>query len=299
VLGGPVQLWFTQLPMDLDPNVLFNMASAFLAEDIGRGDVTTQATVRPTVRGRGRFLAKQSLVVCGLEVTESIFTNLEPGMELEAFVYDGEKAEAGREFARIEGLAQVLLMGERTALNLIQRMSGIATTTRLYVDAIEGTKAQVVDTRKTAPGLRLLDKYAVLVGGGRNHRFGLDDGCLIKDNHIALAGGIREAITRAHQSIGHLLRVEVECGSTDDVREALDAGVDAILLDNMTPETLAENVAFVRSQPGGEGILLEASGRITIENIRAYAETGVDLISVGALTHSAPAADISFKIAPM
>lgn len=285
--------------MDLDPNVLFNMASAFLAEDIGRGDVTTQATVRPSVRGRGRFLAKQPLVVAGLEVAEAVFSNLEPGMELEAFVYDGERAEQGQEFARIEGLAQVLLMGERTALNLIQRMSGIATLTRRYADAIEGTKAQVVDTRKTAPGLRVLDKYAVLVGGGRNHRFGLDDGCLIKDNHIALAGGIREAITRAQQSVGHLLRIEVEVGSTDDLKEALDAGVDAVLLDNMTPEQLGEAVAFARSQPGGESVLLEASGRITLETVRAYAETGVDLISVGALTHSAPAADISFKISKM
>ena len=285
--------------MDLDPNVLFNMASAFLAEDIGRGDVTTQATVRPSLRGRGRFLAKQPLVVAGLEVAEAIFSNLEPGMELEAFVYDGEKAESGQEFARIEGLAQVLLMGERTALNLIQRMSGIATMTRRYADAIEGTRAQVVDTRKTAPGLRLLDKYAVLIGGGRNHRFGLDDGCLIKDNHIALAGGIREAITRAQGSITHMLRIEVEVGSLDDLKEALDCGVDAILLDNMTPEQLAEAVAFVRGEPGGEGVLLEASGRVTLETVRAYAETGVDLVSVGALTHSAPAADISFKIAPM
>lgn len=292
-------MWFTCRNMDLDPNVLFNLASAFLAEDIGRGDVTTQATVRPSLRGRGRFLAKQPLVVAGLEVAEAIFSNLEPGMELEAFVYDGEKAEAGQEFARIEGLAQVLLMGERTALNLIQRMSGIATLTRRYVDAIDGTRAQVVDTRKTAPGLRLLDKYAVLIGGGRNHRFGLDDGCLIKDNHIALAGGIREAITRAQQSVTHLLRVEVEVGSVDDLREAMDCGVDAILLDNMSPERLAEAVAFVREQPGGDGVLLEASGRIQLENIREYAETGVDLISVGALTHSAPAADISFKITPM
>jgi nicotinate-nucleotide pyrophosphorylase (carboxylating) len=285
--------------MDLDPNVIFNMASSFLAEDVGRGDVTTQATVRPSLRGRGRFLAKEPIVVAGLEVAEAIFSNLEPGMELEAFVYDGERAEAGQEFARIEGLAQVLLMGERVALNLIQRMSGIATVTRRYVEAIDGTRAQVVDTRKTAPGLRLLDKYAVLVGGGRNHRFGLDDGCLIKDNHIALAGGIREAITRAQQSVSHLLRVEVEVGSLDDLREAMDCGVDAILLDNMAPERLAEAVAFVRSQPGGEGVLLEASGRVTLETVRAYAETGVDLVSVGALTHSAPAADISFKIAPM
>ncbi len=292
-------MWFTCRNMDLDPNVLFNLASAFLAEDIGRGDVTTQATVRPALRGRGRFLAKQPLVVAGLEVAEAIFSNLEPGMELEAFVYDGEKAESGQEFARIEGLAQVLLMGERTALNLIQRMSGIATLTRRYVDAIDGTRAQVVDTRKTAPGLRLLDKYAVLIGGGRNHRFGLDDGCLIKDNHIALAGGIREAITRAQQSVTHLLRVEVEVGSVDDLREAMDCGVDAILLDNMSPERLAEAVAFVREQPGGDAVLLEASGRIQLENIREYAETGIDLISVGALTHSAPAADISFKITPM
>jgi nicotinate-nucleotide pyrophosphorylase (carboxylating) len=285
--------------MDLDPNMLFNMASAFLAEDIGRGDVTTQATVRPTARGRGKFLAKQSLIIAGIEVTEAIFTNLEPGMELEAFVYDGDRVEPGHEFARIEGLAQVLLMGERVALNLIQRMSGIATETRRYVEAIQGTQAQIVDTRKTAPGLRMLDKYAVLVGGGRNHRFGLDDGCLIKDNHIALAGGIREAVHRAQESVGHLLRIEVEVGSIDDLAEALDSGVEAILLDNMTPDVVAEAVRYVRSQPGGDGVLLEVSGRINLANVRSYAETGADLISVGALTHSAPAADISFKISPM
>jgi nicotinate-nucleotide pyrophosphorylase (carboxylating) len=285
--------------MDLDPNMLFNMASAFLNEDIGRGDVTTQATVRPSARGRGRFLAKQPIVVAGLEVVEAVFANLEPGMELEAFVYDGDRAESGQEFARIEGLAQVLLMGERVALNLIQRMSGIATETRRYVDAIEGTTAEIVDTRKTAPGLRLLDKYAISVGGGRNHRFGLDDGCLIKDNHIALAGGIREAIKRAQENVGHMLRIEVEVGGMDDLKEALDLGVEAILLDNMAPEDLARAVTFVREQPGGDGVLLEASGRITLENVRAYAETGVDLISVGALTHSVSAVDISFKIAPM
>lgn len=285
--------------MDLDPNLLFNMASSFLAEDIGRGDVTTQATVRPATRGRGRFLAKQQLVVAGLEVAEAVFSSLEPGMELEAFVYDGDRVEPGTEFARTEGLAQVLLMGERVALNLMQRMSGIATETRRYVEAIEGTGAQIVDTRKTVPGLRMLDKYAVQVGGGRNHRFGLDDGCLIKDNHIALAGGIGEAIKRAQESVGHMLRIEVEVGSIEDLGAALEAGVDAILLDNMTPEKLVEAVRFVRGQPGGDGILLEASGKITLDNVRAYAEAGVDLISVGAITHSAPAVDISFKIAPM
>jgi nicotinate-nucleotide pyrophosphorylase (carboxylating) len=285
--------------MDLDPNMLFNLASAFLSEDIGRGDITTQSTVRPSTRGRGRFIAKQAAVVAGLEVAESIFANLEPGMELEAFVYDGDRVEQGQEFARIEGLAQVLLMGERVALNLIQRLSGIATETRKYVDAVEGTNAEIVDTRKTAPGLRMLDKYAVLVGGGRNHRFGLDDGCLIKDNHIALAGGIREAIKRAQESVGHLMRIEVEVGALDDLKEALEAGAEAILLDNMNPERLAEAVAFVRSQPGGEAVILEASGKITLANVRAYADTGVDLISVGALTHSVQAVDISFKIAPM
>ena len=279
--------------------MLFNLASAFLGEDIGRGDVTTQATVRPAARGRGRFLAKQPIIVAGLEVAEAVFANLEPGMELEAFVYDGDRAEQGQEFARLEGLAQVLLMGERVALNLIQRMSGIATETRRYVDAVEGTTAQIVDTWKTAPGLRMLDKYAVMIGGGRNHRFGLDDGCLIKDNHIALAGGIRDAVKRAQESVGHLLRIEVEVGGMDDLKEALELGVDAILLDNMTPEELGQAVAVVRGQPGGANILLEASGRVTIDNVRAYAETGVDLISVGALTHSAPAVDISFKIAPM
>jgi nicotinate-nucleotide pyrophosphorylase (carboxylating) len=285
--------------MDLDPNMLFNLASVFLSEDIGRGDITTQATVRPSSRGRGRFLAKQPAIVAGLEVVESVFANLEPGMELEAFVYDGDRVEPGQEFARIEGLAQVLLMGERVALNLIQRLSGIATETRKYVDAVEGTTAEIVDTRKTVPGLRILDKYAVMVGGARNHRFGLDDGCLIKDNHIALAGGMRDAIKRAQESVGHLMRIEVEVGAVDDLKDALEAGAEVILLDNMTPEKLGEAVAFVRGQPGGEAIILEASGKITLANVRAYAETGVDLISVGALTHSVQAVDISFKIAPM
>ncbi|HYJ45283.1 MAG TPA: carboxylating nicotinate-nucleotide diphosphorylase, partial [Pyrinomonadaceae bacterium] len=192
------------------------------------------------------------------------------------------------------GFADVLLAGERVALNLLQRLSGIATVTRRYVRAVEGTGAQIVDTRKTTPGLRMLEKYAVLSGGARNHRFGLDDGVLIKDNHIALAGGVAAAVERARESVGHLHKIEVEVSTEKDLREAIGSGADILLLDNLSPEETARMVLVAREL--APGVALESSGGITIENVRAYAEAGVDLISIGALTHSARAMDISFKI---
>jgi nicotinate-nucleotide pyrophosphorylase (carboxylating) len=278
----------------LDDAALFAQISAFLAEDLGRGDITTQATVTRNARARGRFLAKEPMVVAGLEAAEAVFTTLDSQQQLEAFVSDGEEVESGKVIARTVGFADVLLGGERVALNLLQRLSGIATLTRKYVRAIEGTNAQIVDTRKTTPGLRMLEKYAVAAGGARNHRFGLDDGVLIKDNHIALAGGVGAAVERARTSVGHLHKIEVEVSTERDLREAIRSGADIILLDNQTPEATRQLVEVARGiKPD---VTLESSGGITIDNVRAYAEAGVNLISIGALTHSARALDISFKI---
>jgi nicotinate-nucleotide pyrophosphorylase (carboxylating) len=225
--------------------------------------------------------------------------HLDPYLQIETTAGDGDVVPAGKVFARVVGEAQMLLAAERVALNFLQQLSGIATLTRKYVEAIAGTKARIIDTRKTAPGLRALQKYAVSVGGGHNHRMGLDDGVLIKDNHIALAGGVAEAIRRAKEAAGHLHKIEVEVATLDQVKEALQAKADILLLDNMTPETIRQAVEIVAAhEPGDRRTLLEASGGITLDNVRAYAEAGVDMISIGALTHSAPAVDISFKIKP-
>jgi len=267
----------------------------FLSEDLGRGDITTQACVAPEARGQGKFLAKENLVVCGLDVAEAVFVHLdEESPELETLVNEGDEVEAGTVFATLRGFADVLLAGERTALNLIQRMSGIATLTRQFVKAIEGTGAEIVDTRKTTPGLRMLEKYAVTIGGGKNHRLGLDDGVLIKDNHIALAGGITEAVTLAKKMVGHLHKIEVEISNWAQLREAVEAGADIVMLDNQTPEEAAKLVEMSRTL--NPNVLIEASGGMDLDRVRAFAESGVDLISVGKLTHSARAVDISFKI---
>lgn len=278
----------------LDDGALFSQIGAFLAEDLGRGDITTQATVARNTRARGRFIAKEAMIIAGLEAAEAVFSTLDSQQQLEAFASDGEEVEAGKVIARTSGFADVLLAGERVALNLMQRMSGIATLTHQYVRAIEGTNAQIVDTRKTTPGLRMLEKYAVLAGGARNHRFGLDDGVLIKDNHIALAGGVGAAVGQAREKVGHLHKIEVEVTTERDLREAIESGADIILLDNLTPEETARVARIAREL--APQVTLESSGGITLENVRAYAEAGVDLISIGALTHSARAMDISFKI---
>ncbi|HEX8686216.1 MAG TPA: carboxylating nicotinate-nucleotide diphosphorylase [Pyrinomonadaceae bacterium] len=278
----------------LDEGALFSQIGAFLNEDIGRGDITTQSTVMRSQSAKGRFIAKEAMVVCGLEAAEAVFATLDSQQQLEAFVSDGDEVEAGKVIARTTGFADVLLAGERLALNLMQRLSGVATLTRSFVRAVEGTGAQIVDTRKTTPGLRMLEKYAVTAGGGRNHRFGLDDGVLIKDNHIALAGGVATAVRRAREAVGHLHKVEVEVTRERELRDAVEAGADILLLDNQTPEEARRLVEVARGLK--PGLLLESSGGITLENVRAYAEAGVDLISVGALTHSARAVDISFKI---
>jgi len=281
----------------IDPEFIFNAVNAALAEDLGRGDITTRSTVRPGIVARGNFLAKQDMVLAGLEVADTVFSTFNPHVQIESTASDGEEVKAGKVFARVTGDAQLLLSAERTALNFLQQLSGIATVTRQYVNAIEGTKAKIVDTRKTTPGLRMLEKYAVTCGGGHNHRLGLDDGVLIKDNHIALAGGVTEAVRRAREAVGHLHKIEVEVANHDQLREALQAKADIIMLDNMTPEQVRQAVAIINEhEPNDRRTLTEASGGITLANVRAYAEAGVDLISIGALTHSAPAVDISFKI---
>ncbi len=280
----------------LDEGALFNQIGAFLSEDLGRGDITTQATVARNTRARGRFLAKEPMIVAGLEAAEAVFSTLDAQQQLEAFVSDGDVVEAGKVIARTSGFADVLLAGERVALNLLQRLSGIATLTRQFARAIEGTNAEIVDTRKTTPGLRMLEKYAVQAGGARNHRFGLDDGVLIKDNHIALAGGVGAAVERAKRTVGHLHKIEVEVSTERDLREAITSGADILLLDNLAPAETRALVELARSLSAH--VLLESSGGIVLENVRAYAEAGVDLISIGALTHSARAMDISFKLQP-
>ncbi|MCS7079151.1 MAG: carboxylating nicotinate-nucleotide diphosphorylase [Chloracidobacterium sp.] len=285
--------------MRLDPIAIENLISQFLAEDIGRGDVTTDAVLTRDIRARGRFLAKQELVLAGIEVAEMVFQWFDPELQIQTFYLDGDVVPAGKEIARVTGPAHMLLAGERVALNLLQRMSGIATLTHAFVQAIEGTGAVIADTRKTAPGLRPLDKYAVHVGGGHNHRFGLDDGVLIKDNHIALVGGIGPALRLAKQNASHLHKIEIEVGDLAQAKEAVAGGADVILLDNMTPDQVRECVKLIRElEPPGRQTLVEVSGNITLENVRAYAEAGANLISVGALTHSVKAADISLKLSP-
>ncbi|MDH3602941.1 MAG: carboxylating nicotinate-nucleotide diphosphorylase [Candidatus Tectomicrobia bacterium] len=282
--------------MHLSQRMLTDLASRFLDEDIGFGDITTMAVVPAQAQGHGRLLAKAPLVLAGLDVAQAVFQTADHRTSLQSPVTDGDWLEPGTVFAELHGPAQALLTAERVALNLLQRLSGVATLTRRYVEAIQHTPARVIDTRKTTPGLRLLEKYAVRVGGGHNHRFGLADGVLIKDNHIAMVGSIGKAIELVRNQVSHLQKIEVEVDRLDQIPEALKAGAEAILLDNMTPEETREAVQMVREAPGGERVLLETSGGVTLETVRAYAEAGVDLISSGALTHSAPAVDISLDL---
>jgi len=283
----------------VDAEFVYDAVSAALDEDIGRGDITSRAVVRSGARARGSFIARQDFVLAGLEVADAVFSAIDYTLQIESSVSDGDQIKEGKVFSRVVGEAQALLAAERVALNFLQHLSGIATLTRQYVDAVAGTGTVVVDTRKTMPGLRMLEKYAVTVGGGRNHRLGLDDGVLIKDNHLAMAAGVGEAVRRARETVGHLHKIEVEVTTLGQIHEALKGKADVLLLDNMPPEMVREAVEIVRNhEPEDRRTLLEASGGITLTNIRAYAEAGVDLISIGALTHSAPAVDISFKIKP-
>lgn len=282
--------------MNLIENIDILAAVAdFLAEDLGRGDITTRATVPEGVRGSGRFLAKEDLVICGIWIADAVFAHLDPdNPRFETTYADGDEVGSGTVFGSLEGFADVLLAGERVALNLLQRLSGIATLSRAFARRVEGTDAVVVDTRKTTPGLRMMEKYAVGIGGCKNHRFGLDDGVLIKDNHITLSGGVREAVAGAKEVAGHLHKIEVEVTNWAQLREAIQAGADIVMLDNQTPDEAAKLVEMARDL--NPEVLIEASGGMNLDNVRDYAEAGVDLISVGMLTHSARAVDISFKI---
>lgn len=264
---------------------------AALAEDVGRGDRTTAATVDPEVAGEALLVFRQPGVVCGLPVAAAVFRALDAAAHLEMLVAEGTALAAPGEVARIRGRARALLSGERLALNVVARLSATATLTRRYVDAVAGTRAQILDTRKTTPLLRELERYAVRVGGGHNHRFNLEDGVLIKDNHLRLAGGITAAVRAAKAAVPAGMPVEVEVETLEGLREALAAGAEMVLLDNMRPALLREAVAIA----GGRAVL-EASGGITLENVRAVAETGVDRISVGALTHSAGSLDVALEV---
>jgi nicotinate-nucleotide pyrophosphorylase (carboxylating) len=260
-----------------------------LEEDIRSGDVTTNAIVPVVASLSGRIVAKQKGVIAGLTVANSVFLMLSREIHFKTQVDEGAKVDKGQLVAQVHGSARALLTGERTALNFLGRMSGIATLTRQFVEAVAGTKAVILDTRKTAPGLRALDKLAVELGGGQNHRTGLFDMVLIKDNHIDFAGSIRAAVERV-KSTGTKLEIEVETRTLDDVRQALELGVQRLLLDNMSPEMMKKAVAMNDGKAK-----LEASGNITLENVLEVARTGIDFISVGALTHSAPVMDVSLK----
>jgi nicotinate-nucleotide pyrophosphorylase (carboxylating) len=268
-----------------------------LAEDIGTGDITSLATVPAAAIASGTILAKETGVISGIEVAAFVFTRVDPTIAFEPLVADGDHVEAFTRLAEVSGNARSLLTAERTALNLMQRLSGVATITARYVAETEGSVSRVVDTRKTTPGLRLLEKLAVQHGGGHNHRFGLADGILIKDNHLAAIGGpdrIPTAVRNARDTAPHTLKVEIEVTSLDELDQALAAGADIIMLDNMDNHLIAQAVA--RRDQVDSRILLEASGGITLERLRSLAETGVDLISCGALTHSAPSIDISLDL---
>jgi len=264
-----------------------------LEEDLGWGDVTTASTIPEAAAIKGNFIAKAEGIVCGIDVCKRVFEVVDGSIEFQALVSDGQRVSGGEILAVISGSAGSILKGERTALNFFQRMSGIATMTGRFVSRVSGLKARIVDTRKTAPGLRLLDKYSVRTGGGFNHRFNLSDMVLIKDNHIKAAGGITPAVETAKRSLSHSVKIEVEVESIKELMEAIDAGADIIMLDNMSLDMMKEAVSIA----GGK-VLLEASGNMALEgerNVRAVAETGVDIISVGALTNSVEALDISLR----
>jgi len=275
----------------ISASVLDEIVRRALAEDIGNGDVTTEAVVPAEAYAVARAVCKSNGILAGIPVAEAVFRTVDPEVLFQSFAKDGEWGTVGFTIFEVRGAARSLLIAERTALNFLQHLSGIATRTARCVGLVHGTKARIVDTRKTTPGLRVLEKYAVRVGGGCNHRFNLSDGVLIKDNHIAAAGGIAEAVRRARKNAPHLLKIEVEATTLGQVQEALDAGADAILLDNMPPELLRQAVQLVAGRA-----VTEASGGITEENLREIAETGVDIISLGALTHSVEAMDVSMSL---
>jgi nicotinate-nucleotide pyrophosphorylase (carboxylating) len=262
-----------------------------LAEDVGNGDLTTEATVAPETQAEGVILARAAGVIAGLPVAAAVFAELDERVRFEPLVADGAQVTPGETVARISGPARPILSGERVALNFLQQLSGVATAARLIVEQLEGTQARLLDTRKTVPGLRALQRYAVRAGGGTNHRYNLFDGILIKENHITAAGGIGPALARAKAAVGPFTPIEIEVETLDQLRQAIAGGAHMVLLDNMTPEELRRAVELAAGR-----ILLEASGDITVETARAVAETGVDFLSAGALTHSAKALNLSLRL---
>lgn len=268
-----------------------NLIKTALLEDINYVDITTDYLIPEDQENEAKFLAKADGVLCGIEVALRVFTLIQPDFQYEVFIHDGEEVKKGDIIAKIKGKTRTILKGERTALNLLQHMSGISSMTNRIVKIVEGTNASIADTRKTLPGMRPLQKYAVTVGGGKNHRFNLSDAAMLKDNHVDAGGGITNAVTKLRTKLGHMAKVELEVRTLDELREALSVDVDVIMLDNMDNDTMREAVKIANGKA-----LLEASGGITEETIRGVAETGVDIISIGALTHSVKAFDISLKI---
>ncbi len=264
-----------------------------LEEDIGNGDITTAFLIPEDSESRALIIAKGNFVVAGIPFIKEVFSFLDREVRFNVFINDGSKVMKGDVIAEVSGRTKVLLSGERVSLNILQRLSGIATLTNMFVEKVKGLKTKIVDTRKTTPGLRFMEKYAVRVGGGNNHRFGLFDGILIKDNHIEAVGSITEALRLASEG-HHLAKIEVEVENLNDLKEAVEGGADIVMLDNMSIQDMKEAVNIVRTSK--KDVILEASGNISLENVREVAETGVDLISIGALTHSATAVDISMKI---
>lgn len=269
---------------------LINLISAALSEDIGTGDITTMSCVPEDAISNGTFIAKEAGIICGIPLLSRIFYILDHRVQITPNVQDGDFVKKGDLIATIEGPSRSVLTGERTALNFMQHLSGIATRTHEAVKSVAGTKTQIVDTRKTTPGLRVLEKYAVRCGGGKNHRFGLSDGVLIKDNHIVAAGGIQQAVEQVRKNCPHTLKIEVETENLTQIDEALNVGADIIMLDNMTIEQMAEAVRHIAGRA-----ITEASGNMGDRDLKAVAETGIDYISIGALTHSVRALDISLR----
>lgn len=268
-----------------------NLIKSALLEDINYLDTTTDYLIPADQQGQANFIAKAEGVLCGIDIALRVFEILQPDYQAEVFIQDGENVKYGDIIATVKCKTRTLLKGERTALNLLQHLSGIATETARCVSLVAGTKASIADTRKTLPNLRPIQKYAVTIGGGKNHRYNLSDAAMLKDNHIDAGGGITNAVAKLKSKLGHMTKIEVEVRNLEELKEAIDAKVDVIMLDNMSPELMAEAVKITDGRA-----LLEASGGITSETIRAVAESGVDIISIGALTHSVKAFDISMKI---
>ncbi|HTN44303.1 MAG TPA: carboxylating nicotinate-nucleotide diphosphorylase [Nitrospiria bacterium] len=272
---------------------ILDLVTRALAEDLGSGDLTTRLLFAQVVKAEAVIRAKEEATLAGLPLAEAVFKKVDPKLKFKSLAQDGDRVQPGTQIARIVGDGRSLLKGERVALNFLQRLSGIATLTARFVETIRGTKAAILDTRKTTPGLRGLEKYAVRMGGGRNHRMNLSDGILIKDNHIALAGSLKRAVEEARRKAPRGLKVEVEARNLNEVEDALSAKADRILLDNMTIPHLKEALLLINGRA-----LTEASGGIHLNNVREFAGAGVDFISIGALTHSAPAVDLSMDITP-